>query len=119
MGNRDQVPHLQQKYNEYIRLVKHLLACPPCAEPWRASAPLLDGDTAKANREAVLQIQRANIKQGLPADFAKIPSYKTGILPTYCKYDQAAYEPPIPAPVPKYPLPPRGKYRSQWGPPPE
>ena len=58
------------------------------------------------NTDAVPQIQRTNIKNGLPANRAKVPSFKTDMPPTCCKGDDAVYEPPIPAPVPKDPLPP-------------
>ena len=86
--------------------MKHLKACPACAEPRRVAVPQLDEEDAEKNRKAALQVQRTNIKNGLPANHAATPSYKTDIPPTYQKDQQAACEPPIPAPVPKDPLPP-------------
>ena len=45
-----------REYHNYAKLVKHLQACPACAEPWRANVPQLDDATAASNREAVLQV---------------------------------------------------------------
>ena len=53
-----------REYHDYARLVKHLKACPACAEPWRVAVPQLDEEEAEKNREAVLQVQRTNIKIG-------------------------------------------------------
>ena len=68
--------------------------------------PHFDEEEAEKKREAALQVQRSNIKNGLPANHAATPSYKTDMPPTYETYPEAAYEPPMPAPVPNDPLPP-------------
>ena len=96
-----------REYHDYARQAKHLKPCPAFAESWRSSVPLLDDATAKKNRDAILQIQRADIKDGLPANHASVPSYKTDVPPTYHKGSHAAHEPPIPAPARKLGL---------WGP---
>ena len=64
-----------------------------------------------------MAVQRANIKRGLPANHAAVPSYKTDIAPAYKRDPTAAYEPPIPTtapavappPVQEIPKPPGGR----------
>ena len=74
-----------REYHDAARLIKHLYATRSCADPWRAHAGIASEEQAAATRAAVLEVQRRNIKDGLPPNYAHVPSYKTDVQPTYAK----------------------------------
>ena len=67
---------------------------------------MLDDETTAANREAILDTQRASVRNGLPANRAAVPSYKTDIVPTRKRGPNARRAPPLPAMVPPEEPPP-------------
>ena len=60
-------------------------ACPILSQLVHTTWTIGSAEDAAANQLAVLSIQRANIREGLPPKYAVIPSCRAGVAPTYQK----------------------------------